>query len=196
MPLSDTLASATGDKERFPSSVDRKPFSSAYIENTFLLWFKLGRPRIDSLQNLIPKDENDKVPSNTTLNYWKKQYDWEERADFLDAEVRNQVQGAAVMEKVEMLRRHSTIAVELEEKSLMWIRDHEPEKFSDAVNLLFKALEIEKTSKGIPEALEKIAKMSDTTLQNTIQSMLNKTNDSPVVNEGDNFEEGEFNEVE
>lgn len=165
-------------------------YSSTYVENAFWQWYRSGRPSINKLVQALPEDERGNHPSYMTVIAWCDEHGWEKRADELDAQVKHAVEIRAVEEKVEMLRRHSAVAKELINRGMDFLNQHGLDKSADALRAVISGVEIERTAVGMPEALERVSKMSDEGLLQTLEHLMGKVRSEDVqdVAEGEIIE--------
>lgn len=137
-------------------------YTEAYKLQVFQIWYARGKPTAKHLMGLMEADpiRGDK-PSYETLNGWIFQ-EFAPHAEQLDAEVVHRMEALAVEEKVAMLRKHTEIAIEMQEMALKYLREHQNDlKVPNAVRLLVAGIEGERASRGIPQALEKMIDLSD-----------------------------------
>lgn len=178
-------------------------YSDTYIEGAFVMWYKMGRPETPELIVALPEDELGRVVSQTILQDWIRKYQWNERADILDAAVTNQIEKMAITEKIEMLNRHAEAGKMMIDKAEKYIQDHEIGKMNDAIKMLVQGVEIESASRGLPSALIKLSEMNDETLTATVNKfMARMTPDETLqyLGEGrvteEKAEEGEFKDAD
>ena len=146
---------------------------AAYKEDLFLLWYKKGKLGVKPFYNIIPASGTEWKPTRKTLARWISS-EFLERARVLDDAVHKELQTRVVHEKVEMLERHAVLGEKMQEIGAKWLKDHEGDiTASVAVRLLVEGWRIERESRGIPEALEKYATMSDDELLSEIQDLIN-----------------------
>lgn len=149
-------------------------YNSEYKEKIFLEWLNLGQPGGRVLQRHIPTDPlMANVPVIETLQRWIQE-EWMERADIINAQVKDELEGRIVKEKVEMLSRHAEIGKEVTDKALEYLRDNEFTTSANALRALVEGIRIEKESRGIPDALEKMQSTSDEKLAKEVYELLEK----------------------
>jgi len=140
-------------------------YSDHYKSDLFVVWYNAGRPASHSFhKTLISMNKvdptNGKIPSMKVLFNWIKE-DWTPVADDLDTQVAEDLEKRMIADKVEMLTRHANIARDMQEKSLEFIKDHELNNIRTAIDLLTKAIDIERNSVGTPVIAAKLGDMSD-----------------------------------
>jgi len=146
-------------------------FSPKYINEAFLIWYQNGKPSARMVHNLLPPDEFGEHPSVDVVASWIKE-DFDKRAEELDRQINAQIAARMVQVKVEMLERHAEIGQEMQETALRWIDEHKDDLSpSSVIRLLVEGVRIERESRGVPEALEDIAKKSDEQLLEEIQKL-------------------------
>lgn len=151
-------------------------FSDDYKNTVFMIWWKHSKPTVLKLKNLIPTDpETGITPSEPTLRLWIKDYFIPKSAE-MDQEFYDQVQEISIQEKVEMLQRHSATAVTMQELAKNWIIEHGDQlTMSSAIRLLIEGVRIERDSKGIPDALQKMSELSDDELLDEVKQILSES---------------------
>jgi hypothetical protein len=149
-------------------------YNSEYKEKIFLEWFNLGQPGGRVLQRHIPIDPlMGNVPVIETLQRWIQE-EWTERADIINEQVKAELEGTIVKEKVEMLSRHAEIGKEITDKAIEYFRENEFTTSANALNALVQGVRIEKESRGIPDALQKMQTTSDEKLAEEVYKLLEK----------------------
>jgi flagellar motor component MotA len=85
------------------------------------------------------------------------------------------MEGRLVQEKVEMLRRHTEVGLKMQEMGMKYLEDHKDDlKVPNAVRLLIDGLMTERTSRGIPQMLEKMVNRTDEELLKELQDIVTK----------------------
>ena len=150
-----------------------KQFTDQYKMDVFNTWYAHGRPGTDSLYNFISDDPAcDKKPTRNTLQMWIYD-DFMDWAGDIDTQVKAQLDAHLVKEKVEMLSRHATVGQEMQDMSLNFLRANKDElNPQSAVRMLVEGVRIERSSRGIPEALDKMMNMSDQDLVDEIKKLI------------------------
>lgn len=145
-------------------------YDANYKEQAFWIWYNSGQISGAKLALKLSEIDPD-VPSVVTLGKWITS--WQERAEELDQEVKDQFSAEVVQTKVEMLRRHAEIGKELQDIGLEWIRENKGSLTAAAVTRLIKdGYEMERASVGVPEALTKMLSVSDEELKKQIEAAL------------------------
>lgn len=147
-----------------------------YKRKVFITWYRNQRPSAARLWDMIDFDEfNMSKPAQSTLMLWIKG-DFEEQAALLDTQVMQELQDRMIQEKVEMLDRHARVALELQNWAMKYIEDNKDNlKVPNAVRLLVEAVRIERESRGIPQAIQKMIGKSDAELLQEVQSILSRS---------------------
>lgn len=151
-------------------------FSDDYKTSIRNQWFRMGKPGAKRLHIAIPIDpQAGRKPDFRTLYIWVRE-DFKPFAEQLDQQVNDELNNRLVMEKVEMLMRHTETAQEMQNISIKWLRDNaERLNAISAARLLVSGIEIERMSRGIPKALEKLANMKDEDLMKRIQDIVSRS---------------------
>jgi hypothetical protein len=165
MPLStDGLSEYTGEGL----------YSGDYKDQCFFAWYRASRPSGAKLIEIIPANVNGKKPGHTLISKWIKDFSWHERADILDAEVTRQVETKAVQEKVEMFQRQAELGKKLQDLGAEFFENNEVTKAAVALQMIVRGAEIEKASRGIPDALIKVAQLKDEDLNDLVGRLMSK----------------------
>lgn len=162
---------ATTNKSNFATSFLGSYPRKELKEELFYYWYnnrKLGAKKIyDALEEQYPEAD---LPSRSTFALWIREYN--HRAIELDRQVHQQLEEAVVAEKVEMLKRHASVGVVMQNMAIDYLQAHADDLTSaGAIRLLVEGVRIERDSKGIPEALEKMSKMSDDQLLEEVKRL-------------------------
>lgn len=173
LSTSDIIADIKSTKPMKPKKPNRN-FSDIYKEKIFYIWYNHGKPQENSLMLLVPKelDEFERLPTVATLKYWID-VEFVPRARLLDEQIKVAMDSAMIVEKVEMLKRHADLGLRMQDMAIRYLNEHEDIISSPAaVRLLVEGIRIERESRGIPAALEKITKMSDEDLLEQVKGLL------------------------
>lgn len=153
-------------------TIQQDKFSESYKDSIFIIWYRMGKIVPSLLIPHIPAEKG-RYPSEDQLKSWISS--WRNRASALDDEVRNKQDLLLIQEKLEMLRRHAEVAVKMQNSAIGVIDENIDEEgwmtAGVALRMLTEGIKIERDSKGIPELLEKIAKKSDESLVEEIESL-------------------------
>lgn len=157
-------------------------YTANYVDAIFTIWYKMGKVGPTRLSNMIPEPSeygiSSSKPSENTLRRWIENdstlsKSFLERAEYLDEQVANELQGRLIAEKVAMLDAHTVVAKEMQDMALTFLRENKDKLNSNsAVRLLVEGVRIERESRGIPRTLEKLAERSDEELMDQIEDML------------------------
>lgn len=151
-----------------------KPYSKPYRDIAFHIWYSKGRPAITSLEHLVDEREDGTKPNHITLGKWKKEDDWVEKADALDEDVAVEIQKKHIQDRVEMFEKHIIVAKDLQEKALDAIEKIGINTPHEAMRLLEIGLNLERSSVGIPDILDKIKDMQDEELRDKLAKLMKK----------------------
>lgn len=149
-------------------------YSPGYVDNVFAVWYEYGKPSAPKLLDLIPECPiNHSKPTKEILNDWMNKDEWKERSESLDLEVQENYKAQQVKSKVEMLERHAALGREMQDMAMGWLQTHSDELTpGTAVRLLVDGINTERSTAGIPEALQKMINMSDEELNDQIAKLL------------------------
>jgi len=152
-------------------SIEKTYFSEEYKNDLFMVWYRAGKPNVYTLLNIIPETVDGKKPARTTLTDWVTVF--YQKAEILDQAVRDEMNNRMILEKIEMLNRHAEVGVEMQKKSLDYLRSEKSDLNSAAaVRMLVDGIRIEKESRGIPRILSKMAGMADEDLLKEAEKLL------------------------
>lgn len=151
-------------------------FDDTYVEAVFVIWYANGRPPMQQLVDLLEKDRYGRVPTLAVLARWRDKLHWPDRAELLDIGVTHEIEKRAIQEKVEMLNRHAEAGKKMTDKALKYIEENNITKTSDAIKMLVQGVQIERTSRGLPLALDKLAEMADETVLARLNALTTKMN--------------------
>lgn len=153
-------------------------FSPDYENQVFMIWYQKGKLSPNNLLAAVPPNEDGDKPTRMTLTHWINEK-FIHMANDMDAEVLNRVEDQLVQDKVEMINRHITIAREMQETGLEYLRSLDGDDLTPQVafRLLVEGIRIETESVGIPSALKKLATMTDEQLTDKVKELIER---SPV----------------
>lgn len=204
---SDAVAAAINkykDKKQSDPLNLTTPYTEAYKETCFQVWYAAGRPSSRQAVKIIPADEHNRKPTYVLLSTWIRLLGWNDRAKEMDHEVTKQMETYAVEQRVDMLKRHAESAKQLQLEGIKYLLEHPPEKTADAIRMVTEGIRIEKESVGLPEALTKIAEMKDKPLTELIGQLINRLTPNEIKQletgnitvETNDIQEGEFTDEE
>lgn len=156
------------------SSQGRHAYGAEYRNTVFMLWYRMGKPAAHKLAEVMEVDANTGgKPSLPVLRNWIANF--KEQATFLDSQVARELEDHLVAEKVEMLDRHAKAGVKMQDMAIKYLDEHADEiKVPMAVKMLVEGVRIERESRGVPQALEKMMSKSDDDLLKDVVALLNK----------------------
>lgn len=154
------------------SKSSRGPMTADDKEKFFYTWYNNGRPSAAKFHTILQtKFPGEFIPTVNTLDGYMPEY--KHRALELDAEAHMQIEAAVIAEKVEMLRRHAVTGFKIQNIAIEYIEAHQDQmSMPAAVRLLVEGVRIERESRGIPEALEKMSKMTDEEVLEEIKQII------------------------
>jgi len=166
-----------------PELYSKHEYSSVYKDTVFLVWWRSNKPALIKLQAIIPPDpDTGRKPNIHTLSVWRTDY-FIPKAATMDEEFYDQITAVAIQEKVEMLQRHSAMSVKMQRLAEDYIVEHEEDlTINSAIRLLIEGVRIERESKGIPDALQKMSDMSDDELLEEVKAILSESSGDLMSN--------------
>ena len=158
-----------------PTKLTGFAFTDGYKDTVFSIWYQAGKPNHMILYNMIPEEPiTGNRPAQSTLKHWVDN-DFRPRGHELDAEVKEQIESKMIAEKVRMLERHANLGVEMQNMAIQYLEDHKQEiTIPTATRLLVEGIRIERESRGIPEAIEAMAKNTDEELLRELEKIISK----------------------
>lgn len=147
-------------------------YSDQYIEQTFYLWYKGGRKISNRFANSLPEDEKGQRPTFKTVEKWRDNFGWIDRADKLDADISNALQKEVISERTEMYKEHVEVSNSLIQKAKEFLDTHPIEEMSDALKAISLGIEIQRISVGQAALGHKILAMSDDQLTRELSKLL------------------------
>lgn len=137
------------------------------------MWYETGKKISNKFSNSLP-EENGNRPSPKTVEKWRDQFGWLQRADILDAELSQVLQTKIIDKRIKMYEEHSKIADELIQKGRTFLRTVELKDASDAIRAISLGVEIEKESIGQAEVGRRLLTMSDDQLNKELERLIGK----------------------
>lgn len=151
-----------------------RDYSLEYRERLFLHWYQKSKPTARAMYVTMPSNKDNVKPAQGTITKWINDV-WQERAQILDDQVRQKLEDKMVKEKVEMLSRHAVVGTEMQDRALEVLRDPDLKiNASTAVRLLVEGVEMERASRGVSTALEKLMDTSEEELLKEVEGILDR----------------------
>lgn len=151
-------------------------YSDDYKYQMFLLWYNSGRPGAKKLRQRIPDNWGENKPMDTTLQIWIHGEKFQSQAEELDKQVSFELESRLVKEKVEMLSRHADLGLRMQDMAMNYLNENESSLSANAaVRLLIEGIRVERDSKGIPQAIEKMMNLADDDLVGEIKDILKQS---------------------
>jgi hypothetical protein len=153
-------------------------FSQQFKREVFTIWYSSGKPTPSILARLVksklsPDFISNRYPTPFQITSWKNN-EFAAWGLELDNQVKKQIEGVLVHEKIEMLKRHIAVGEKMQTKAIEYLDTHELTSDNAAVRLLVEGIRIERESVGIPEAIEKMTRLSDDDLTNEVMELMGK----------------------
>jgi len=172
------------------------PYSEAFKEQCFIAWYSAGCPTKERFGTIMPADEIGRHPSNEVIYTFMKTRSWRERADVLNEEVSRQIEKKAVEVRVEMLNRQAEIGKTLQEMGMEFLEENGFKKAGEALKALISGAELERSSRGLPQAIMKIAELENSELSSILSNLMNKAGSGGELEDSLKFDiEAQFTEV-
>lgn len=173
-------------------------FDQNYIEKVKVFWYSAGRPECTVLKNKLENEhlvnDRDQTPSIELLRRWVKEHGWHEWADIMDARASELVETEIIEQKATMLREQAKRGQRLQELGMLALEQDGFDSASAAVSAVIKGSELERTSRGIGEALVRMSKMTNEELKQEIISQLERASRSGQIIEAEEIKTPEDSE--
>lgn len=155
-------------------------FPEQYKEEIFRLWYMHGKPSVAKLFKLVKSEigictELGYYPGIVAIGNWIRNL-FRPRAEFLDLEFQRQNNEKMIAEKVEMLNRHVSLAKEMQDMSIDYLREHGLGSSKTAVAALINGLRIERESSGLAPMVLALSKVTDEDLLKQLEDVIHKGN--------------------
>lgn len=181
LPNSESIANIELPSDSFLQSsyAQNNMGSESFIpdirEKVFYIWYNNNRPGFLKTKQLIKEHlPNIELPQDWSLKDWIA--DFNARAFDLDQRIHEQIEAIVISEKVEMMKRHATTALTMQDMALEYLTSHKNDIApTSAIRLLVEGIRIERESRGIPEALEKMSKLTDEEILSEIKQLMTST---------------------
>lgn len=163
-------------------SIIEKPnihkFPEEYKNEIFMLWYNNQKPTANNLFMLIPPEKfSDAVPTEGTVASWINTI-FKPRAKLLDEQVMAELEGRMVKEKIEMMERHADVAMKMQDIAIEYLSDPEIQTKltpSTTIRLLIEGIQIERESRGLPQAMNKMINKSDEELLKELENIIDQS---------------------
>ena len=174
-----------------------RPYTEEYKKQCKVIWYKIGRTdSLTALQEQLPEDEFGRKPQLSLLSVWRDVEGWDIWADALDVRVELEIDDELVAARIMMLKEQASRALEMQRKGINYLRKHDFDTSSSAVNAIIQGAKMERTSRGISERMEKLLTMDDEGLTKEAMKLLGQAKDAGEIldMEAEDIEEEENDE--
>lgn len=152
-------------------------YSDQYKEQTFILWYDSNRKISQKFANSLPEDENGQRPTFKTIEKWRDEFGWMQRADALDGELSRKLQDEVINKRIKMYEEHVGVSNSLIAKGKDYLENHPIDDMADALKAISLGVEIQRVSVGQIELGQKILRMSDEQLNREIYKLMGKSDE-------------------
>lgn len=159
-------------------------YSDQYKEQAFALWYDGNRKISQKFANSLPEDEKGQRPTFKTIEKWRDDFGWMQRADALDGELSRRLQDEVINKRIRMYEEHVEVSNALILKGKEYLDTHSIEDMGDAIKAISLGVEIQRVSVGQIELGQKILRMSDEQLNKEIYRLMGKSDeleDSEII---------------
>lgn len=161
-------------------------YNENYKTGCFITWYNGGKPSISKLYAMLEPTEEGNIPSKVQLNNWLK--GWREQAEFLDQQVKKELEAKLIAEKAEMLSRHAKVGRKMQGLALEYLsKDDVVDKLSpnSAIRMVVEGWKIERSSVGMPDVLEDVMTKTDDELLEDISKLITEGSSEILIDEQD-----------
>jgi len=152
-------------------------YSDQYKEQTFILWYDGNRKISNKFASSLPEDEKGQRPTFKTIEKWRDEYGWMQRADALDGELSRKLQDEVINKRIRMYEEHVEVSNSLIAKGKDYLENHTIDEMADALKAISLGVEIQRVSVGQIELGQKILRMSDEQLNREIYKLMGKSDE-------------------
>ncbi len=149
-------------------------YTEDYIEKCFQVWYSADCPTARHLSEIVPCYADNNRPHSSTLLKWMRDYDWNSRADLMNARAVEIVNNEQIQLKAEVLKRQASEARAIAEKAKKAILEGEFDSSAAAVAAYFRAAEQERVSVGLSDSLLRISRATDEELKGKIRELMSR----------------------
>jgi len=155
-------------------NVSPAPYNQDYKNLAFYIWYQNGRPSMPKLARKLGEREDGTKPAHLTVGNWKRDDNWEGKADELDQEAAIQIQKKLIDDRVKMFEEHAEFGEHLRTQALYYLQEHEINTANEAMRLLTIAVNMERESVGLSDILKRLKDMDDGDLKDKIAHLMKK----------------------
>ena len=160
------------EETNFKDVMDTTPYTENYKELCFRAWYEAEKPKGKKILDVIPRDENGRLPNVLTARRWLRGADgWNVRARELDVKTRADLDMLIIKKRVEMFDRHAEAGAQLVDMGLEYLESFDITSDSVALRAIKEGTDLERKSLGISELLKSISTMSDSQLQKRAEEL-------------------------
>ena len=153
-------------------------FPEEYKNEIFMLWYNHQKPNANNLFTLLPPEKfSGEIPTAGTITMWINTI-FKPRAKLLDEQVMAELEGRMVKEKIEMMNRHADVATKMQNIAIKYLeRTDIQDKLSpsSAIRLLIEGIQVERESRGLPQAMDKMINKSDEELLKELETIIDQS---------------------
>ena len=149
-----------------------KTYTDEYIDKAFYVWYESNRKSTKYVIEHLPDNEDGKRPGNLTVENWKKEYGWRERADALDAEMSRKMDEEVINRRMDMFKKHEALGDTLIEKGKAFLDEKGITSDQAAIRAIDLGISTQRVSVGMAEAYLKISKMTNEQITANLAKLL------------------------
>lgn len=147
-------------------------YNHDYMEKCFYAWYNAGRP-VEVIRYMPPFDDGN-VPNKTTIYKWKKEGDWEQRADALDAQLSVQIDAQIIERKKQDYQFLAETGRDVLVKAKKYLLEEGFDSAASAVRAVGLGADMVAKYSRAAEMVDSIIGLSDKQLQKELHQLLSK----------------------
>lgn len=159
-------------------------YTQNYQDTCKHVWYANNRCEITVLRQRIP-EENGRRPNLSMLNKWRVELMWDFWADLMDSKALEIAEENLIIQKANMLKRHAEKALQLQDEAMAYLLEEGFDSSASAVNAIIKGAELERTSRGIGDAIIKMAQMTNDELKDEILKLVARAGENGQIVDAD-----------
>lgn len=162
-------------------------YEESYIDACFYAWFKASRPRARAVGGshiikILPPTLDGRKPNIVTVSRWMEKYDWDARADALDAELSRKLDAQAIEERAALYKEIASKMERTMNAGYKYIEENGFDTAAAAVRAVFGGAEKFAQFSSAADSLLSIGNMTNQQVEKRILRLLGKNDDeNPTI---------------
>lgn len=150
-------------------------YSDDYRDQCFYAWYSAGRPR--DIKDVIPVYTDGNKPTSATLQNWKRDMGWIQRADALDAQLSIQVDSEIIEQKKKDYMELAQTGRDIMLKAKNWLEDNDFDSSAAAVRAIGLGAEMIAKYSRAADMVDAVLGKTDKQITREILNLLGKSTD-------------------